>query len=71
MCVCVCVCVSIIISLCSWVIFVYIDAVCWFYGCSFFMLNWIFQHDCLDTYCFLVSSMHAFSIFVFAPVQRN
>ena len=35
------------------------------------MLNWMFQHDCLDTYCFWVSYMHAFSIFVFAPVQRN
>ena len=54
-CVCVCVCVcdylSIIISLCSWVIFMYVDAVYWFYGC-FSMLNWMFQHDCLDTYCF-------------------
>ena len=35
------------------------------------LLNWMFQHDCLDTYCFWVSYMHAFSIFVFAPVQRN
>ena len=50
--VCVCVCLSVIISLCSWVIFVYIGVVYWFYGCSFFMLNWMFQHDCLDTYCF-------------------
>ena len=36
-----------------------------------FMLNWMFQHDCLDTYCFWVSYMHVFSVFVFAPVQRN
>ena len=35
------------------------------------MLNWMFQHDWLDTYCFWVSYMHAFSIFVFAPVQRK
>ena len=35
------------------------------------MLNWMFQHDCLDTYCFWVSSMHVFYIFAFAPVQRN
>ena len=49
----------------------YGDAVHWFCGCSFFLLNWMFQHDCLDTYCFWVSYMHAFSIFVFAPVQRN
>ena len=31
----------------------YGDAVYWFCGCSFFMLNWMFQHGCLDTYCFL------------------
>ena len=31
----------------------YDDAVHWFCGCSFFLLNWMFQHDCLDTYCFL------------------
>ena len=36
-----------------------------------FLLNWMFQHDCLDTDCFWVSYMHAFSIFVFAPVQHN
>ena len=30
----------------------YIDIVYWFYGYSFFMLNWMFQHDFLDTYCF-------------------
>ena len=50
------------------VIFVYIDTVYWFYGYSFFMLNWIFQHDYLDTYCFeCLICMR----FVFAPVQRN
>ena len=49
---CVCVCVCVIISLCSWIIFVYVDAVYWFYGCSLFRLNWMFQHDCLNTYCF-------------------
>ena len=48
MCVCVCLSVclsvcpsvrlSVIISLCSWVIFVYVDAVYWFYGCSFLCL---------------------------------
>ena len=70
-CVCVCVCVSVIISLCRWVIFVYVDAVYWFYRCSFSMLNWLFHHDCLDTNCFWVSYKHAFSIFVFAPVQHN
>ena len=68
---CVCVCLSVIIGLCSWIIFVYVDAVYWFYGCSFFMLNWMLQHDSLDTYCFWVSYMHAFFIFVFAPVQRS
>ena len=63
--------------LCSSVSFAYVDAVYWFYSfffivsCSFLMLNWLFQHDCFDTYCFLVSYMHAFCIFVFAPVQRN
>ena len=36
--VCVCVCVCVIISLRSWVIFVYVDAVYWFYGCSFLCL---------------------------------
>ena len=24
-----------------------------FMGVLFFMLNWMLQHDCLDTYCFL------------------
>ena len=41
-----------VISLCSSVIFVYIDAVYWFYGCSFFLcLNWMFQHDWTPTAC--------------------
>ena len=32
------------------VIFVHVDTIYWFYGYSFFlMLNWIFQHDYLDT----------------------
>ena len=42
-----------------------------FMGVLFFMLNWMFQHDCMNTYCFWVSYMHAFSIFVLAPVQRH
>ena len=33
------------------VIFVYADMVFGFYGYSFFMLSWMFQHDYLDT-CF-------------------
>ena len=33
------------------IIFVYIDTVFGFYWHSFFMLNWMFQHDYLDT-CF-------------------
>ena len=37
----------------------------------FSMLNWLFQHDRFDIYCFWVSYTHAFSIFVFAPVQRS
>ena len=50
------------------VIFVYVVMVYWFYGYSFFMLNWIFQHDYLDTYCF---ECLICMCFVFAPVQRN
>ena len=34
-----------------------------FIGVLFFMLNWMFQHDCLDTYCFWVSDMHGFFYF--------
>ena len=33
-------------------IFVVIDTVLGFYGYSFFMLSWMFQHDYLDTCCF-------------------
>ena len=68
-CVCVCVCLS---SLVCVVGYFYVRwcsiLVLWVF---FFLLNWMFQHDCLDTYCFWVSYMHAFFIFVFAPVQRN
>ena len=76
-CVCVCVCVSVCLSVClsSLVCVVGYFYVRW---CNilvlwvfFFLLNWMFQHDCLDTYCFWVSYLHAFSIFVFAPVQHN
>ena len=55
MCVCVCVCVYECLSslVCMVVvIFVYADAVFGFYGYSFFMLSWMFQHDYLDTCCF-------------------
>ena len=50
-CVRACVRVCVIISLCGWGYFLcmliqYMD----FMG--FFMLSWMFQHDCLDTYCF-------------------
>ena len=31
-----CVCVIISLCTCSWIIFVYVDAVYWFYGCSFY-----------------------------------
>ena len=47
-CVCVCVCLSSLVCMVG-VIFVYIDRVYWFYGYSFFMLTWMFQHDYLDT----------------------
>ena len=69
------ICLSVIISLRSWVIFVYVNAIYWFYGCSFF-----FFFDCLIG-CFsmivwtptvfecLICML--FSIFVFAPVQHN
>ena len=55
------------------VIFVYADMVFGFYGYSFFMLSWMFQHDYLDTCCFecLISYMHVFCNFAFAPVQRS
>ena len=65
--VCVCVCVS---SLVCVVGYFYVRwcsiLVLWVF---FFLLNWMFQRDCLDTYCFWVSYMHAVSIF--APVQRD
>ena len=54
-CVCVCVCVSVCLSVCLsslvcmvGVIFVYVDTVHGFHGYSFFMLNWMFQHDYLE-----------------------
>ena len=46
--VCVCVCLSSLVCVVG-VIFVYVDTVYWFYWYSFLMLNWIFQHDYLDT----------------------
>ena len=70
-CVCVCVCLS---SVCMvGVICVYVDMVDMGFMGILFMLSWVFQHDYLDTYCFecLISYMHVFCIFVFAPVQRN
>ena len=82
-CVCVCVCVCVSVSVCVCVCVCLSSLVCvvgYFHvrWCSilvlwvfFFLLNWMFQHDCLDTYCFWVSYMHAFCIFVFASVQRN
>ena len=33
------------------IIFVYADTVFGFYGYSFVMLSWMFQHDYLDTCC--------------------
>ena len=73
MCVCVCVCLSVclsvIISLCSWVIFVYVDAVYWFYGCSFLCLIGCFSmvvwtptvFQCLICMLFLFLYLHLFS----------
>ena len=52
------------------IIFVYVDTVFGFYWHSFFMLNWMFQHDYLDT-CFFAHLVCVFCIFVFAPVQRK
>ena len=34
------------------VVFVFVDTVFRFYGYSFVMLSWMFQHDYLDTFCF-------------------
>ena len=73
-CVCVClsVCLSVIISLCSWVIFVYVDAVYWFYECSFLCLIGCFSMIVRTPTVFeCLIYMYAFSIFVFAPVQHN
>ena len=35
------------------VAFVYVDTVYGFLWAFFFMLSWIFQHDYLNTYCFV------------------
>ena len=48
---CVYVCVSSLVCVVG-VIFVYVDTVYGLFGYSFLMLNWIFQHDYLDAYCF-------------------
>ena len=70
MCVCVCACVmSVIISLCRWVIFVYVDAVYWFYGCSFLCLTGCFSmivwtptaFECLICMSFIFLPLHPFS----------
>ena len=50
--------------------FVYVAAVYWFCECSFLCLIGCFMIVWTPT-VFRVSCMHAFSIFVFAPVQRN
>ena len=52
-CVCVCVCVCLSSLVCVVGLFLctltqYIGLM----GVLLFMLNWMFQHDCLDTYCF-------------------
>ena len=51
------------------IVFVYIDTVYGFLWVFFFMLNWMFQHDYLDTYsleclicmCFVFLYLHLFS----------
>ena len=50
-CVCVCACLSVIISLCSGLFLCTVMQYIGFVG-VLFLLNWMFQHDCLDTYCF-------------------
>ena len=72
-CVCVCVCVSVCLSSLVCVVGLFLCTLMWYIGFMgvLFMLNWMFQHHCLDTYCFGVSYMHAFYSFIFAPVQRN
>ena len=66
-CVCVCVCPSSLVCMVA-VVFVYVDMVYGFYGYSFFILSWMFQHDYLDTYCF---GCLICICFVFEPVQRD
>ena len=55
--------------LCSWVIFVYVDALCWFYGCSFLCLLGCFNmivwtptaFECLICMRCLFLYLHLFS----------
>ena len=68
-CVCVCVCVSVSVSVmclsvCLSVIVTLCSGLFYVWWCSilvlwvfFFLLNWMFQHDCLDTYCFWIFSV--------------
>ena len=72
-CVCVCVFVSVCLSVCLsslvcmvGIIYVYVDTVFGFYG--YFILSWMFEHDCLDTCCF---GCLICMCFVFTPVQCN
>ena len=57
-CVCVCVCVSVCLSVCLsslvCVVGYFLCTVMQYIGFVgvLFLLNWMFQHDCLDTYCF-------------------
>ena len=68
--VCVCVCVSSLVCMVG-VIFVYVDTVFWVLWVFFFMLNCMFEHDYLDTYCFECLICMHFVLCVFGPVQRN
>ena len=55
MCVCVCVCVCVCLSSLFCVVELFLCTLMQytgFMGVHFFMLTWMFQHDCLDTYCF-------------------
>ena len=60
------------------VIFVYVDTVEWFYEYSFFTLNWMFQHDYLDTYCseclicmrFVFLYLHLFSAIEHVSLEK-
>ena len=79
-----CVCLSVCLFVCLFVclpvylsslvcmvgvIFVFVDTVLGFYGCSFFMLSLMFQHDylaiccfeCLICMCFVFLYLHLFS----------